>query len=106
SSRRRHTRFSRDWSSDVCSSDLSVVLREISRDQASQYFPPMLLEDETYGEGTKLTVGGTGWGGRASMQIYVDKGVVIAYATNTRPSDNNGPGIDFDRIAAAFSSAE
>src|SRR5690606_40825283 len=25
SSRRRHTRFSRDWSSDVCSSDLRVV---------------------------------------------------------------------------------
>src|SRR5690606_40855846 len=26
SSRRRHTRFSRDWSSDVCSSDLGPVL--------------------------------------------------------------------------------
>src|SRR5690606_23919700 len=26
SSRRRHTRFSRDWSSDVCSSDLRSVL--------------------------------------------------------------------------------
>src|SRR5690606_40571195 len=25
SSRRRHTRFSRDWSSDVCSSDLEFV---------------------------------------------------------------------------------
>src|SRR5690606_40928189 len=25
SSRRRHTRFSRDWSSDVCSSDLDVL---------------------------------------------------------------------------------
>src|SRR5690606_41627428 len=25
SSRRRHTRFSRDWSSDVCSSDLPAV---------------------------------------------------------------------------------
>src|SRR5690606_40504657 len=25
SSRRRHTRFSRDWSSDVCSSDLILV---------------------------------------------------------------------------------
>src|SRR5690606_40551577 len=25
SSRRRHTRFSRDWSSDVCSSDLKTV---------------------------------------------------------------------------------
>src|SRR5690606_41053099 len=27
SSRRRHTRFSRDWSSDVCSSDLVIGLR-------------------------------------------------------------------------------
>src|SRR5690606_40268576 len=27
-SRRRHTRFSRDWSSDVCSSDLGLKLRE------------------------------------------------------------------------------
>src|SRR2546429_4782286 len=27
SSRRRHTRCSRDWSSDVCSSDLEFVLR-------------------------------------------------------------------------------
>src|SRR5690606_41248582 len=26
SSRRRHTRFSRDWSSDVCSSDLQLIL--------------------------------------------------------------------------------
>src|SRR5690606_40055642 len=28
SSRRRHTRFSRDWSSDVCSSDLEVFAFE------------------------------------------------------------------------------
>src|SRR5690606_13723076 len=28
SSRRRHTRFSRDWSSDVCSSDLAKWLAE------------------------------------------------------------------------------
>src|SRR5690606_41054637 len=27
SSRRRHTRFSRDWSSDVCSSDLLMLQR-------------------------------------------------------------------------------
>src|SRR5690606_40816854 len=27
SSRRRHTRFSRDWSSDVCSSDLRAACR-------------------------------------------------------------------------------
>src|SRR5690606_6776073 len=28
SSRRRHTRFSRDWSSDVCSSDLQVAVAQ------------------------------------------------------------------------------
>src|SRR5690606_40759638 len=31
SSRRRHTRFSRDWSSDVCSSDLIASIREAGR---------------------------------------------------------------------------
>src|SRR6266511_1004946 len=30
SSRRRNTRFSRDWSSDVCSSDLALDLREVA----------------------------------------------------------------------------
>src|SRR5690606_39560150 len=30
SSRRRHTRFSRDWSSDVCSSDLKSISAEPS----------------------------------------------------------------------------
>src|SRR5690606_40873419 len=30
SSRRRHTRFSRDWSSDVCSSDLADFLMQFS----------------------------------------------------------------------------
>src|SRR5690606_39577420 len=29
SSRRRHTRFSRDWSSDVCSSDLSILTSDL-----------------------------------------------------------------------------
>src|SRR5690606_40788791 len=28
SSRRRHTRFSRDWSSDVCSSDLKMHFKD------------------------------------------------------------------------------
>src|SRR5690606_39815035 len=30
SSRRRHTRFSRDWSSDVCSSDLPTPLSQVA----------------------------------------------------------------------------
>src|SRR5690606_40913105 len=34
SSRRRHTRFSRDWSSDVCSSDLIASMYLALRDHA------------------------------------------------------------------------
>src|SRR5436309_3695667 len=32
SSRRRHTRFSRDWSSDVCSSDLARIMTSMLRE--------------------------------------------------------------------------
>src|SRR5690606_40064236 len=35
SSRRRHTRFSRDWSSDVCSSDLAGELSTLLRQYRS-----------------------------------------------------------------------
>src|SRR5690606_40683956 len=40
SSRRRHTRFSRDWSSDVCSSDLGHGLHGRSDDQSSFLMTP------------------------------------------------------------------
>src|SRR5690606_39708239 len=33
SSRRRHTRFSRDWSSDVCSSDLTDEFRPVAHEE-------------------------------------------------------------------------
>src|SRR2546430_4382985 len=36
SSRRRHTRFDCDWSSDVCSSDLMTTLDNIFKQAASQ----------------------------------------------------------------------
>src|SRR5690606_39479413 len=41
SSRRRHTRFSRDWSSDVCSSDLLI--------QALQWMPGVRKSGEITG---------------------------------------------------------
>src|SRR5207237_6188081 len=39
SSRRRHTRFKCDWSSDVCSSDLSPKVAVINETMARLYFP-------------------------------------------------------------------
>src|SRR5215475_14749381 len=37
SSRRRHTRFSRDWSSDVCSSDLIAEFNQRCRESVFEY---------------------------------------------------------------------
>src|SRR5690606_40384470 len=51
SSRRRHTRFSRDWSSDVCSSDLAVqcasVRSAVSEDADHALGAPSLHTDES-----------------------------------------------------------
>src|SRR5690606_40071810 len=41
-SRRRHTRFSRDWSSDVCSSDLSPQTSSAPEVDLCQYKPVSL----------------------------------------------------------------
>src|SRR5690606_39806140 len=51
SSRRRHTRFSRDWSSDVCSSDLSSLL--VLVDDEFNHVDPVFerrLNNESKGE--------------------------------------------------------
>src|SRR5690606_40538818 len=41
---RRHTRFSRDWSSDVCSSDLTFVLH--GPQQVQMEAPPKAFADD------------------------------------------------------------
>src|SRR5207302_7527064 len=46
SSRRRHTRFSRDWSSDVCSSDLAADKFGIDISQPSQEEQAEILKKE------------------------------------------------------------
>src|SRR2546430_4948386 len=43
SSRRRHTRFDCDWSSDVCSSDLISVTGNVLRDYNTDLFPILEL---------------------------------------------------------------
>src|SRR5690606_40990638 len=48
SSRRRHTRFSRDWSSDVCSSDLVMQILVIEDDKRISDFLIKGLEENAY----------------------------------------------------------
>src|SRR5690606_39773470 len=52
SSRRRHTRFSRDWSSDVCSSDLDLhELARLDLEVDLFLFPKLQLMVEAVGGG-------------------------------------------------------
>src|SRR5690606_39658950 len=46
SSRRRHTRFSRDWSSDVCSSDLGVSQATIQKGLGVARFDPNVVKKD------------------------------------------------------------
>src|SRR5690554_7855162 len=50
SSRRRHTRCGRDWSSDVCSSDLDEMHRRLAREFAriEAKYPNPISEQEVY----------------------------------------------------------
>src|SRR5690606_40327096 len=45
-SRRRHTRFSRDWSSDVCSSDLGDIARFLLRIRHERPTSQVLIEHD------------------------------------------------------------
>src|SRR5690606_40094436 len=66
SSRRRHTRFSRDWSSDVCSSDLMMIVIEtyhqgaknwtLSDFQSSYAFLPETTEACSAEQAFELTI--------------------------------------------------
>src|SRR5690606_40393490 len=51
SSRRRHTRFSRDWSSDVCSSDLTVLV--VENHKLPRISASLTIDNAPYAEGSK-----------------------------------------------------
>src|SRR5690606_21267458 len=63
-SRRRHTRFSRDWSSDVCSSDLGAIQRVIGRIRPRAEEKDITIE-------VRLGGGAGGPGGKAQEEARV-----------------------------------
>src|SRR5215813_11424256 len=51
SSRRRHTRCGRDWSSDVCSSDLTAPDRRFANGMLAFYVDPKVIDTSTMFDG-------------------------------------------------------
>src|SRR5690606_35379197 len=89
-SRRRHTRFSRDWSSDVCSSDLEIIreMTEQAKKQSGQAdFPgnPLTFVADAQGFNRQLIQGRAGQFNHALDPdvplIFFDRGIpdVLAY---------------------------
>src|SRR5258706_5674628 len=56
SSRRRHTRLVSDWSSDVCSSDLSVIFEFVSQDVPYGFQGITASHDITVGKHENLQI--------------------------------------------------
>src|SRR5690606_40749053 len=67
SSRRRHTRFSRDWSSDVCSSDLATIERIEATDEYVGYEQQHRVQFQFEASG-RPHVASSNLGGRAARE--------------------------------------
>src|SRR5690606_40957691 len=76
SSRRRHTRFSRDWSSDVCSSDLPTRIGRDNRIHGHAAIGGDPQDKKFAGERTELVIG--------------DRNVVREYVTINRGTGHGG----------------
>src|SRR5690606_40443347 len=71
SSRRRHTRFSRDWSSDVCSSDLSGRGEEVTGQRLDRAGEQRGTGGRTRVEAVREDIVGD------AAQLRIDDGVVV-----------------------------
>src|SRR5690606_11657249 len=73
SSRRRHTRFSRDWSSDVCSSDLGPASEAVLQPHVADDLSTLRSFESlvTKVAGRDALVSRTGYTGEAGFELYV-----------------------------------
>src|SRR5690606_31875109 len=85
SSRRRHTRFSRDWSSDVCSSDLAT--------------------GQPIATVVNIGIGGSDLGPAMAYEAlidYADAGIEARFVSNIDPADITGKLRDLDPATTLF----
>src|SRR3989442_9221417 len=105
SSRRRHTRCGRDWSSDVCSSNLSAGVH--SGDSAC-VMPPYLIGDRQIDEMQRYTMAfakALGVVGLINVQFAIKDGVVYVLEVNPRasrtvPFVSKATGVPLAKLAA------
>src|SRR6266403_5971088 len=81
SSRRRHTRSLRDWSSDVCSSDLHPKIRELSGKGGNEWTFRVALDDEIMAHTFARYIARTGVKSSSILAMNNDfgRGAAIAY---------------------------
>src|SRR2546421_6087553 len=97
SSRRRHTRSDRDWSSDVCSSDLRLYGRAPRGQRATESVP------RNYGPQTSIISAVSLKGAEATMTIEgaVDTDTFNAYIEQVlRPTIQRGDVLVLDNLSA------
>src|SRR5256886_15884606 len=91
SSRRRHTRFDCDWSSDVCSSDLKHLYRRIKAEVPDERYTTPIGKARIHREGEDLTV--VTWGAmvytaeEAAKEIGDDASVEVVDLRTVLPWD-------------------
>src|SRR5690606_39340820 len=84
-SRRRHTRFSRDWSSDVCSSDLAD-LKEVYQASTKEFAEQQLdVRDEKWGKKYPVVIASwrNNWSKLSTYFKYDPSIRKLIYTTNT-----------------------
>src|SRR5690606_40318872 len=94
SSRRRHTRFSRDWSSDVCSSDLEHIIKDIEKIARDTF--PKSIEIESKIPSDLWAVSGD------PTQLHQ---VLLNFCVNARDAMPDGGKITLDRKSTRLNSS-
>src|SRR3989442_15966838 len=90
SSRRRHTRCGRDWSSDVCSSDLSHVQQASNGDATSRTYTAFSAAfNSTTTSGNAILVGVTYGNLNPTITVTDSQGNTYAQAIKTYDSSHN-----------------
>src|SRR2546430_7671347 len=97
SSRRRHTRFDCDWSSDVCSSDLlaGALERERLIIRPAQFFAAHQVDTQLGRRVSEIL--------RREQRVRLDDNTLLAYdalllATGSRPRSLDAPGTELPGV--------